>query len=108
MSQSIVIREIIRSAEKKFDKKLLKDFIDLPWKIYQNDPHWVPPLKIAVKDLLDTKKHPFYQHAEIKLWNAYLNDVCVGRIAAVIDQDHNRVHNEKTGFFGFFERPQGA
>lgn len=103
MNQSIVIREIVRSAEKKFDKKLLKDFIDLPWKIYQNDPHWVPPLKIAVKDLLDTKKHPFYQHAEIKLWNAYLNDVCVGRIAAVIDQDHNRVHNEKTGFFGFFE-----
>ena len=39
----------------------LARFVDLPWKIYRNDPNWVPPLKASVRALLDVKKHPFYE-----------------------------------------------
>src|SRR5438445_538732 len=85
------------------DKKELKRFIDLPWKIYKNDPAWVPPLLLTVIDALDTKKNPFYAHAEITCWNAYRAGEHVGRIAAIIDQNHNQFHNEKLGFWGFFE-----
>lgn len=31
----------------------LKDFIDLPWRIYVKYPNWVPPLKNEVRRMLD-------------------------------------------------------
>ena len=52
--------------------KLKNEFINLPWKIYNKKdyPQWVAPLKISVKELLDTKKNPFYKRAEIELFLA--------------------------------------
>jgi hypothetical protein len=82
------------------------DFIDLPWFIYRSDPNWVPPLKIAVRDLLDTKKNPFFKHAAMYPLIAYKNGKCVGRVIGVIDESHNSFHEEKTAFFGFFEAIQ--
>ena len=78
-------------------------FIDLPWKIYADSPHWVPPLKIAVRDLLNTKKNPFFKHATLYPLLAYKDGECVGRIAGVVDENHNKFHEEKVAFFGFFE-----
>ncbi|NBU21365.1 GNAT family N-acetyltransferase [bacterium] len=82
------------------------DFIDLPWKIYKGDPHWVPPLKIAVKDLLDVRKNPFFKHAHMHPLLVYRGRECVGRAVGVIDQNHNEFHEEKVVFFGFFEAIQ--
>ena len=79
------------------------DFIGLPWSIYQNDPNWVPPLRIAVRDLLNPKKNPFFKHATMHPVIAYRDGKCVGRAIGVIDDTHNRFHGEKTAFFGFFE-----
>jgi hypothetical protein len=84
-------------------KKDLMQFIKLPWKIYQNDPHWVPPLILDRKNLLDKKKNPFYTHAEMEMFLAYKNDELVGRIAAITNENHNKFHQDKVGFFGFFE-----
>ena len=39
-------------------KKEINKFIQVPWDIYKNDSNWVPPLKIAVKELFKPK-HPF-------------------------------------------------
>jgi GNAT superfamily N-acetyltransferase len=87
------------------DKSGLKEFIDLPWSIYNSKEHpeWVPPLKMAVYEALDTKKNPFYKRATIQLFLAYKNGKAVGRIAAIDNTAHNEFHEEKTGFFGFFE-----
>lgn len=85
------------------NKRELKKFINVAWDINAKDPNWVPPLKLQMLDNLDTKKNPFYQHAQIMCWNAYEGSRHVGRIAAIIDDVHNKIHNEKTGFFGFFE-----
>ncbi|MFZ9594526.1 MAG: N-acetyltransferase [Bdellovibrionia bacterium] len=79
------------------------EFIDLPWTLYQNDPYWVPPLKIAVRDLLDVNRSPFFKHASAYPLLAYRGTQCVGRVVGVVDEHHNRFHEEKTGFFGFFE-----
>jgi GNAT superfamily N-acetyltransferase len=84
-------------------KSALKQFIELPFTIYRNDPHWVPPLRIAVKELLDREKHPFYANAQAEFFLARQDGRVVGRIAAVIDRNHNRFHEEEAGFFGFFE-----
>ena len=90
----------IRMVENRKD---LKDFLKFPWKVYQNNPYWVPPLIKEVKDLLGIQKHPFWKHARRKLFLARKNGEVVGRIAAIVDDNHNNFHQEKTGFFGFFE-----
>ena len=84
-------------------KKLLREFVELPYSLYRGNPHWVPPLRIAVKELLDRKKHPFYANAEAEFFVARQNGRVVGRVAAILDRNHNRFHEEDAGFFGFFE-----
>jgi hypothetical protein len=46
----------------------LKDFIDLPWRIYGSYPNWVPPLKEEVRRMLDPGGHPFWADAVRKRW----------------------------------------
>jgi len=78
-------------------------FIKFPWKIYRNDPLWVPPLIGQLKETFHSRKNPFYEHAEVQLFLADRGDLPVGRIAAVVNRAHNEFHDERTGFFGFFE-----
>lgn len=82
--------------------RAFKQFIDLPWTIYRGDPYWVPPLKSDVRSLL-SQKHPFYRHAEKGLFLAVRDGVPVGRVAAILNHNHNGFHGERAGFFGFFE-----
>jgi GNAT superfamily N-acetyltransferase len=84
-------------------KKDLKDFINLPYLLYKNDKNWVPPLKIAELNLLSRQRHPFHKHAEVKYFLAKDGKRNIGRIAAIINYLHNEFHQEKAGFFGFFE-----
>ena len=39
-----------------------KQFFDLPWDLYRGDPNWVPPIRLVQKELLNFKRHPFYEH----------------------------------------------
>jgi hypothetical protein len=84
-------------------KKALHEFVELPFAIYRNDPLWVPQLRIAVKELLDRERHPFYANAEAEFFLAREGGKVVGRVAAIINRNHNRFHGENAGFFGFFE-----
>ncbi|HTS03283.1 MAG TPA: N-acetyltransferase, partial [Thermoanaerobaculia bacterium] len=61
------------------------------------------PLRSDVRWMLDVSKNPFWHHAKRELFLARKDGRVVGRIAAIVDDEHNRVHGEKTGFFGFFE-----
>ena len=85
------------------NKSTLNEFVEFPYPLYRNNPYWVPPLRIAVKELMDRKKHPFYANAEAEFFLARQDGRLVGRVAAVLDRNHNRFHEENTGFFGFFE-----
>ncbi|MEX2585181.1 MAG: GNAT family N-acetyltransferase [Balneolaceae bacterium] len=78
-------------------------FIRFPYQHYKGDTYWVAPLLLEQKKLLDVKKNPFYQNAEIALFLAEEDGEPAGRIAAIIDHRFNRYHNSSTGFFGFFE-----
>jgi GNAT superfamily N-acetyltransferase len=80
-------------------------FIDLPWQIYNRSDHpqWVPPLRLAVKDALDTRANPFYRTARRELFLAVRDGRVVGRIAAIENRAHNEFHRDRVGFFGFFE-----
>lgn len=93
-------KPIIKSVK---TKKELNQFIKFPWKIYSGNPHWVPPLIYDKKNQFNKKKNPFFLHAEMELFLAYRGSEIVGRIAAIKNDRHNEFHNDKIGFFGFFE-----
>jgi len=78
-------------------------FIKFPWRIYETDPAWVPPLIIERKAFLDRKRHPFYQHGAAALFLAWRNGEIVGRIAASDDPRYNLLHHTNVGCFGLFE-----
>ncbi len=78
-------------------------FIEVQRELYKGDKFFVPPLEKEEMKLLDTEKNPFYKNASIKLFIAYKDNKPVGRIASIVNRNHNRYHNDKTGFFGFFE-----
>ena len=80
-----------------------RQFLELPWRLYRDDPKWVPPLLANQKELLNFKRHPFYDDAEIQTFLAYRGHAVCGRIAAIVNRAHNRRHQEQRGFFGFFE-----
>jgi GNAT superfamily N-acetyltransferase len=84
----------------------LDKFIKLPWKIYKDDENWVPPLISDQKKFFDPEKNPFYEHANVQLFLAETDNEIVGRIAAIVNYRHNEFHDEKAGFFGFFETVQ--
>ena len=83
----------------------LRRFIDLPWRIYNptDHPQWVPPMRIAVSDALNTKSNPFYKTADRQLFLALRDGQPIGRIAAIENRAHNEFHRDRVGFFGFFE-----
>ena len=83
----------------------LSAFIDVPWHIpaVVQHPQWVPPLRMMVRDLLDTKGNPFYRAAARELFVARRNGKLIGRIAAIENRSHNQFHRDRVGFFGFFE-----
>jgi GNAT superfamily N-acetyltransferase len=84
-------------------KKDLIDFIKLPFTIYKNDPHWVAPLISEQKKYFNPGKNPYYDHSEVQLFLAIKAGSIAGRISAHTNTQHNKFHNDKIGFFGFFE-----
>jgi GNAT superfamily N-acetyltransferase len=78
-------------------------FIEFPWRIYKDDPAWVPPLILERKAFLDRKKHPFYQHGDAELFLARRDGEIVGRIMASDDPRYNELHQTNLGCFGLFE-----
>lgn len=80
----------------------LMTFIRFSWEIYKGDQYWVPPL---IKDQLQkfNPAHPFRSHSQMTLFLAQKGGKVVGRIAGIIDHNYIEFHQEKVGFFGFFE-----
>lgn len=91
---------VVRAVQGRRD---LRHFIKLPWRIYAEDRNWVPPLIADLKAVLHRRKHPYHQHADSEYFLAWRKGVVVGRIAATINHRYNEFHEERTGFFGFFE-----
>lgn len=77
-------------------------FAEVPYILLNNEHFWAPPLKKDLLHLLDLK-HPFWKHAERKLFIAEKDGSPAGCAAAIINLNHNSFHGEKCGFFGFFD-----
>src|SRR4051794_29671126 len=81
----------------------VRDFLDVVDTIYKDEPNFIRPLDQDLKDRLNPKKNPLFEHAEGTIFTAYRNGKCVGRITATIDHEHIARHKDGTGFWGFFD-----
>src|SRR4029453_10432559 len=86
----------------------LRDFIRVPFRLYRNDPHWIPPLIHERWNFLHPGKNPFYRHGTVRLFLAKRGGAFTGRISAHIDHRYEKAHGERAGFFGFFESENDA
>lgn len=89
----------IRRVKTKSD---LSRFIEFPYHLYRMDRFWVPPLRRDVRFIL-SDRNPFWEHTDRELFIAESKGRIVGRICAILDRNYVSIHNEKCGFFGFFE-----
>jgi hypothetical protein len=81
----------------------LWEFLRLPWRIYQHDPYWVPPLLCHQRAFLDPSQGPFFENGEAQYFLALQRGQPAGRISAHINHLYDELYDKITGFFGFFE-----
>ena len=81
----------------------VKDFLDLPVRIYKNIPQWVPPLQMDERIRLDPREYPFYRHSAAAFYLACENGRAVGRLAVLDNRRYNEYNHETTAFFYLFE-----
>jgi GNAT superfamily N-acetyltransferase len=81
----------------------LNRFIRLPWRLYQGNANWVPPLLSERKRHLSRRRNPFFEHAEAEYFLAWRGSKPVGRISAHVDHRLNELRENRWGLFGFFE-----
>lgn len=103
MSATPTIRPIAVTS-----KRDLKAFVDLPFRLYANDPNWVPPLKGEAMGLLLPEKNGWLSHAKQQLFLAERGGRVVGRISAHIDTLAQTMPGEQgfgpgSGQFGYFD-----
>ena len=78
-------------------------FLNFPFKLYKDDPYWVPNIRMDEKGLVGFSKTPFYERNSCQAFLAYRGKEVVGRIVAILNVGHLERYNDGVGFFGFFE-----
>ena len=78
-------------------------FLDFPYALYADAPHFVPPLRLDQKNVLDPKKNPFFEHGALQTFLAERDGRVVGRVAAIENGQHLAKYADGNGFFGFFD-----
>jgi len=85
------------------NKKQVKRFVELPYRIYANCLQWVPPLNVDAYNQLNRKKHPFHEHSDVDFFLAVRDGHDVGRIAVIENKPFNTYHKTHKADFYLFE-----
>jgi len=81
----------------------VRRFIDIPFRLYADCPQWVPPLRGDVEVMLDSEKHPFYEHSDADFFIAVEGGEDVGRVGALENRAYNQYHDTRQAQFYLFE-----
>ncbi len=85
-------------------KKQVNEFVELPFKIYDGVEQWVPPILADIKTMLDSQKHPFYEHSDAEFFVARdEKGELLGRIGFLENKPSNKYHDKKVACFYLFE-----
>ena len=95
---SIQVRTVTTPADKEL-------FLDVPARVYANDPHWVPPIRSSIAKQFEPS-NPFFQYGKLQQFIALSEESSpqpLGRIVAAVNQRLNEREGKNVGLFGFFE-----
>lgn len=80
------------------DSKTIKEFLNLPYKIYQNDKNWIPHLKQDIEKVFNPEQNKAHANGKVIRWILKDNNQTIGRVAAFINNEE-----ASNGGIGFFE-----
>ncbi|ASB49372.1 hypothetical protein [Alkalitalea saponilacus] len=92
----ITIREVSNQSE-------FKKFIAFPGKLYKQNNYYVPPLISTENKTLSPRHNSDFNHCDVKLWLASINNEVVGRVAGIIDHRYIEKTGKKYVRFGWFD-----
>lgn len=84
----------------------VREFLDLPFRLYRDVPVWVPPLAIEARRALDRRRNPYFRHSEAAFLLARERGATVGRLAVLDNRNYNDFNRSRTAFFWLFECAQ--
>lgn len=80
----------------------VRQFLELPKRIYKDDPNWIQPLTKDIEEVFDPKKNKFFKKGVCKRWLLFSDhNECIGRVATFVNRKYNQ--SQPTGGIGFFE-----
>ncbi len=86
------------------NKRLVREFLELPLKIYKDDPLWIRPLDKDIEFVFDPEKNKFFRHGKCVRWILQNSQgETIGRLAAFVDERTAYTESQPTGGMGFFE-----
>ena len=89
----------VKPGEKKW-----KLFLRVPHLIYRHNPHWICPFDSEVTGIFDPSQNKAFEEGQAACFVLLEdNGSPIGRIAAFVDEQRNRVRGERVGGIGFFE-----
>jgi hypothetical protein len=86
------------------DQRTARAFLDLPRKLYRDDPSWICPLDTDIQSIFDPSRNPYFSHGKCTRWIMVDEQgETIGRIAAFINHNKTSQAEEPAGGVGFFE-----
>ncbi len=84
--------------------RIIQDWMRLPWRIYRNDPNWIPHLLQDIEKVFDPARNKLFAQGKAERWLLRNADgLPIGRVAAFVNAKTAYSENQPTGGVGFFE-----
>ncbi len=86
------------------------EFINLPHRIFRDNPYWVPWFHQDMRSILD-RNHPFFEHSQGEFFLVRRKGRAVARLAALENRNFNEYQGRKDArfyFFDSFDDPEAA
>ena len=85
------------------NKKDVRLFKSLPFRLYHDNPFWVPPIPDEIEFAMDRDRHPFYAHSEADFIVVEDQKRVLGRVAVLHHKNYCKFHQTKTAFVFYYE-----
>lgn len=97
-TQNFQVSPVTTDAQRKM-------FLDVPVKVYKNNPNWVPPIRSSIAKQLASNENPFLEYGEFQQFIAISqkNNEPLGRIVAIVNRRLIESEGKNVGLFGYFE-----
>jgi GNAT superfamily N-acetyltransferase len=90
----------IKSVQSAGERRRLLTF---PWKIYLNDPLWVPPLLSERAKVIDPQRGTFFKDGHAELFIAWKDGQPAGTLCLAEDRNNTRAKGFAECMYGFVE-----